>query len=58
MSTQSNLISIGVTSGSTVVGTVSEKVMQVGMHDQNMNSPSLLPYIRDSARILPLGKTI
>jgi hypothetical protein len=58
MSTQSNTISIQVTSGSTVLGTVSEKVLQVGMHDQNRDKPVSLPYIRDLARILPLGKSM
>jgi hypothetical protein len=57
MSTQSNTISIQVTSGSTVLGSVSEKVLQVGMHDENNNNGNL-PYIRDLARILPLGKSM
>ena len=52
MSAQNNDISIQVAAGTSVVGTASEKILQVGMHDQNPNKQ----LIRDQARILPLGK--
>jgi predicted transporter len=53
LSSQNNVIGIYVTTNTTVVGSYSEKVLQVAMHDQTTSDKLL---VRDQARILPLGK--
>ena len=50
MTSQHNVFSIQVTSGTSVVANYSEKVLQVAMHDQNAGKT----LVRDQARIQPL----